>query len=183
MILLYGYADEILGQITDKNKKSAESAAGRRILDILLSECGVAATSENIKTGKQGKPYLAELPNVDFNITHSNGFVACILSVGEGRVGIDAEPAECPYPPEKQKALASRFFSEDEQKCLFHGEKTFSELWTRREACLKMTGEGFAKGIGRDLSGDAHCTAYDIHGFTVTVATERNSEIIIYEYK
>ena len=181
MILVYGTAEEINGGKAE-NKKIAESAAGKKLFDILLIESGVAATSEDIKTGEQGKPYLAELPNVDFNITHSNGFVACILSVGEGRVGIDAEPAECSYPAEKQKALATRFFSEDEQKSLSAGDKTFAQLWTRREAALKMTGEGFAKGIGQELPQNVHFTTLTIGGFTLTVAAEQTANIVVKEY-
>jgi phosphopantetheinyl transferase len=94
VIILYGFVSEILGYTPDKNKKSAESDAGRRLLDLLLRERGVHATSDNIKIGINGKPYFEGMPGLDFNITHSKGFVACILSMGEGRVGIDTELTE-----------------------------------------------------------------------------------------
>lgn len=183
MIILYGYADEILGETNGINKKSAESTAGRRLLDLLLKKNGLFVTSANIKIGESGKPYLDGYPEVDFNITHSKGLVACALSIGEGRVGIDAEPIGRECPPERQKALAARFFSEDEQNRLSSGEMTFTELWTRREAYLKMTGEGFANGIGKKIPDSTFFHFFTAHGFTFAVATERTAKIVVKEYK
>lgn len=181
MLLIWGYAETILGE-ENKNKKSAESTAGRRLLDWLLSESDLKVTSEDLKTGEQGKPYFPNNPNVDFNITHSNRFVACILSVNEGKVGIDAEPTECAYPPEKQKALASRYFTDSERADLEDGKKSFTDLWTRREAWLKMTGDGFAKGIGNNISDDVCFTTLTIDRFTLTVCTEGATKITTGEY-
>ena len=125
---------------------------------------------------------FSSFPLLCLVVALSNGFVACILSVGEGRVGIDAEPTECPYTAEKQNALAARFFSEDEQKSLSAGDKTFAQLWTRREAALKMTGEGFAKGIGQELPQNVHFTTLTIGGFTLTVAAEQTANVVVKEY-
>ena len=181
MLLIYGKIEDILEKDTE-NKKSAESAAGRMLLDVLLSRSGVASTSADIKIGKQGKPYLATLPNTDFNITHSNGFVACILSVDEGQVGIDAEPITTVIPDEKQKRLAARYFTDVERTTLESGERSFSELWTRREAFLKMTGDGFAKGIGREIPEDAFFTTLTLDGFILTACTEKQTDITVMEY-
>ena len=183
MIVLCGFISEIPGYSPDKNKKSAESDAGRRLLDLLLQENGVNATSDNIKIGINGKPYFDVLPGIDFNITHSKGFVACVLSMGEGRVGIDAEPTAIAYPPEKQKMLAARFFGDDEQKSLADGSMTFSDLWTRREAYLKMTGEGFANGICRNIPQNLRFSSFEVDGYTVTVCTENDAQIILRKYK
>ena len=181
MILLYGYADEMIGERFGENKKSAESEAGRMLLATLLAENGIDATLDNIKRKENGKPYLDGCQGVDFNITHSKGLVACVLSVGEGAVGVDAEPTELAYSKEKQESLAERFFSDDERESLRASKKSFSELWTKREACLKMTGEGFAAGIGKTLNG-ARCTTFRIDGYTVAVATESSVEIKIKAY-
>ena len=165
MLLLYGFVDRIVEK-TEENKRSAESLAGRVLLDRALEACGVNAISSYIRKEDNGKPYLEGHPEIDFNITHSNGFVACILSVGEGRVGIDAEPQNTPYSKEKQMALACRFFGESERMLLEKGEMDFSELWTRREAYLKMTGEGFAAGAKRicpTVFVLKRCRSSDIH--------------------
>lgn len=183
MIILYGFVSEILGYTPDKNKKSAESDAGRRLLDLLLVESGVDATSDNIKIGINGKPYFEGMPGLDFNITHSKGLVACILSMDEGRVGIDTELTEIAYPPEKQKMLAARFLGDDEQKSLADGDMTFSELWTRREAYLKMTGDGFAKGICEKIPSNVRFSSFEVEGYTVTVCTENDVPIILRKYK
>ena len=156
-------------------------AAGRILLATLLAKTGIEATLDDIKTEENGKPYLEGFSGVEFNITHSKGFVACVLSLGEGRVGVDAEPSEIAYSPEKQKAFADRFFSESERNSLALGEKSFSELWTRREACLKMTGAGFVAGVGKPLD-DANCATFCIDGYTVTVAAESDAQIEIIAY-
>ena len=181
MILLYGYAGDIIGKSCEADQKSAESDAGRMLLARLLEENGIEARLDNIKRKENGKPYLEGCPEIDFSITHSKGFVACVLSLGEGRVGIDAEPSETAYTKDKQRALAKRFFSESEIEALDCGEKSFSELWTRREAYLKMTGEGFAAGIGKELEG-VHAAAFCLCGYTVAVAAESGAEIELKAY-
>jgi len=101
----------------------------------------------------------------------------------EGKVGIDAEPIGREYPLERQKALAARFFSEDERNRLSSGEMTFTELWTRREAYLKMTGEGFANGIGKKIPDSTFFHFFTALGFAFAVATERAAKIVVREYK
>jgi hypothetical protein len=90
---------------------------------------------------------------------------------------LDAEPSNTPYPTEKQRALAMRFFSEGERTLLDNGELDFSALWTRREACLKMTGEGFAAGIKRELADGVHLRTLSILGYTVSICTEKDVRI------
>ena len=54
MILMYGYADEMIGERFGENKKSAESEAGRMLLATLLAENGIDATLDNIKRKENG---------------------------------------------------------------------------------------------------------------------------------
>lgn len=180
MLLAYGYASEILGrEINEENRKNAESEAARKLLDRLLIKVGSHLTSADIIKEENEKPRFAD-GGIDFNITHSKGLVACALSLGQGRIGIDAERIHGSISPARQGALVRRFFSEKEKKALADGE-SFVSLWTKREAYLKMTGEGFAKGIGKDIPETAFFSCLSVDGYLITVASETEGMIEIVE--
>lgn len=183
MIVIYGWADEIVGYKPDgKNIKTAESEAGRALLGLLLSRHGIDPSTAEIKTDVNGKPYVSGREDLHFNISHSKGFVVCAFSVGEGRVGVDAERLRDVLPRERQIKLAERFFSEKEKKALADGE-SFVNLWTKREAYLKMTGDGFARGIGEEIPENASFATFVADGFVISLCTEIPAETEFCEYK
>ncbi|MCM1188046.1 MAG: 4'-phosphopantetheinyl transferase superfamily protein [bacterium] len=100
--------------------------------------------------GEKGKPYFADLP-LFFSLSHSGDYVLC--AVARQEIGADLQRLQ-PVDAEK---LARRFFSESErlalERCESGGErqKLFFELWTRKEAYSKLTGEGVAAALGRDM--------------------------------
>ncbi len=171
MRLVYKKADGIVGD---------ESGAGRLLLLETLGEEGINATAEDIVKDGLGKPYLPEMIGVEFNITHKKGFVACILSMGEGRVGVDAELAEGVLKESHLERFSKKYFSDNEIEALRSGKRSFSEIWTRKEAYLKMLGCGIGKEISRFDTEDAervYFKTFSIEGFTVTVAAENEAEI------
>lgn len=97
----------------------------------------------------RGKPYLAQpisLPmqggeggGTFFNLTHCKNAIGCVVSE-EGEVGIDAECLGR-YKP----SLAEYCMSEEELRQINESDDPdaeFTLLWTRKEALLKLTGEG-----------------------------------------
>lgn len=105
--------------------------------------------------GAKGKPYLQteeKLPNVFFNLSHSEDYVICAVSGRE--VGADIQKMRT----ERTKRLADRFFSEKEGQLLQHSGgseqrlELFYRLWTRKEAYGKLTGEGITASIDKDFS-------------------------------
>mgnify|MGYP002511417785 CR=1 FL=1 len=59
------------------------------------------------------------------------------------RIGLDAEPL-CTYPHEKMERLSARWFSAEE-RAFWQDEPTaerFTELWTKKEAVVKRSGDG-----------------------------------------
>lgn len=107
----------------------------------LLSLLGYAG---GVFYGENGRPE-AVAPTVDLSITHTRAFVFCALAQGEKgiRIGLDAEPIST-YPQERMERLACRWFSEDE-RAFFEKEPTserFTELWTKKEATVKQSGDG-----------------------------------------
>lgn len=96
-----------------------------------------------------GRPYgestLNNPPAFDFNMTHTQGYVACALLLGYGKVGIDAEPL---IPTEKAKKISARFFTPNELSYLQRvDDETYGQeatrLWTAKEALSKQDGRGF----------------------------------------
>ena len=113
-----------------------------RLLGECLSKLDISSDVNSMAIGEHGKPYLVNYPDVHFNLTHSNGIAACIVSRRE--CGIDAERVrKCP-----EKVLR-RVFSEREKRTiegLPYEERDlyFFRLWTLKEAYVKMLGIGIS---------------------------------------
>ena len=109
------------------------------------------------------KPALApEFARCDlaFNLTHTDGLVACIVASAHAQPGIDAERTQRPVD---WRDIAAHSFATDEVKALDalgddDGRKQFFELWTLKEA--------FAKAIGLGLLHPLDQTRFDfaLHG-------------------
>jgi 4'-phosphopantetheinyl transferase len=101
--------------------------------------------------GPQGKPSVQTREKdqgVEFNLAHSDE-LALLAVTREAAVGIDVERLR---PLEEADDLVARFFSERESAafCRLPREEklaAFFNLWTRKEAWLKATGEGIAHSL------------------------------------
>lgn len=96
---------------------------------------------ENFKiiTGENEKPYLEGI-ELYFNISHCKFGVAVAVSLSP--VGIDVQEIE-----EYSEGVAKRVFSEEEIRFTENSEnkaKTFTRLWTLKEAAAKCDGGGIA---------------------------------------
>ena len=90
--------------------------------------------------GEHEKPLLRGFPDIHFSLSHTGNAVLCALS--ERPVGADIEMIRS-----RNLELLHSVFSEREQEALLrseHPEILFTEFWTRKESCLKLTGEGLA---------------------------------------
>ena len=120
-----------------REEQVRSSLAGLWLLSLLGYAGGIAY-------GENGRPEATERA-VDLSITHTRSFVFCALAVGEAgiRIGLDAEPL-CTYPREKMERLCARWFSAEE-RAFWQDEPTaerFTELWTKKEAVVKRSGDG-----------------------------------------
>lgn len=113
----------------------------------------VPAEAWKFACNEHGKPEIvrvAGVPEIAFNLTHTKGCCACVVSLGVAS-GIDAENIhrQCNY-----KGLAKRMFSDDENAALDVSEKPvqqFYKFWTLREAYVKALGVGLS-GSSKDYS-------------------------------
>lgn len=93
-----------------------------------------------IRKNAKGKPYI--LGNEQYiNWSHNNNFL--VIAVSElGQIGVDIEMKHLRY----NEQLHDWVLHKDEKNKLAHG-KSFSEIWTRKEAILKCTGEGISENM------------------------------------
>jgi len=90
--------------------------------------------------GYYGKPFLANDPRVQFNISHAGCYVACAVS--DEPVGIDIELIKHMKPN-----IAKRFFTTNETAYIIADDhaRRFYEVWTKKESRIKWEGKGLHK--------------------------------------
>jgi 4'-phosphopantetheinyl transferase len=121
--------------------------AGRGLLRELLARySGLAPAAVPIRTYSHGKPFLEPqmaFSDVFFNISHSQG-AALLAFSSSGQLGIDIEKIRPDFGTEE---IAQRYFSPAEIQELSAlppelQAEGFFHCWTRKEACVKASGEG-----------------------------------------
>ena len=119
----------------------------RRVLGSYLA---FEASRLVFKTAEKGKPYLASPDNktcpLNFNLSHTEDIALLAVSSGQ-EVGIDIEHRQ---RTSDWQGIARRFCTPEEQDALFLIEgmaeqrEAFYDLWTRKEAYMKVLGSGLA---------------------------------------
>lgn len=102
----------------------------------------------NFAYGKNGKPFVQLAANVQFNTSHSGDFAIFAFTTG-CEIGIDIEEIR-PLPD--LPTIANQFFCSEEASQLasipMHlRDRAFFLCWTRKEAYLKATGDGFTASL------------------------------------
>ncbi len=118
------------------------SLAHNLLKDMLKGFYNIDYTEEMTEKTEKGKPYLADYPEIHFNLSHAEGITACIVENRE--CGIDCEKVR-EYRPNVMK----RAFSEKEQAMIEAApedkrDMLFFTLWTLKEAYIKAIGKGLS---------------------------------------
>jgi 4'-phosphopantetheinyl transferase len=125
---------------------------GARLLSrvVLAGRLGISPEAIRFGQGRLGKPFIEEPwhgRGLHFNLAHSGSLVVCAVS-GRGPVGVDVERMDRRVAAED---MARAHFTRAEAEWIRSGpEKAaqrFLALWTLKEACLKVTGEGLSRGL------------------------------------
>ena len=101
-----------------------------------------------------GKPYLLDYSEIFFNISHCHRGIAC--AVMDKPVGIDIEEIQF------DEDLAKVIFNPEELGAVRSADEPavkFTEIWTRKESFLKLTGEGLRDNL-KDVLSDANEVAF-----------------------
>ena len=129
--------------------RQAYVAAHALLRFALSQQAGGPPQNWRFATAERGKPYLIDPPrDLRFSMTHTRGMVAVAVTEGV-EIGVDVEPAN--RRAESMK-LADRFFAPEETAMLraLEGDArrdAFFAIWTLKEAVVKATGEGLARGL------------------------------------
>ena len=153
--IIYLYAGKIEDWTKDwKEEKNRESICGRLLLLRGLQELGydqlfpknkdpeqlLEALAASLEKGLYGKPYLAEYPEIHFNISHSGEWAVCALA--SMPCGVDIQERR----PIRSRRMVERTMNAREQRQIQEAEDgtgEFIKLWTYKESCIKLSGEGF----------------------------------------
>jgi phosphopantetheinyl transferase len=133
------------------SQRERERALAYDLLCRLLDE-----EKPHLEHDDKGRPFLPDHPELYISISHCSTAVAVAVSP-EGRVGIDVECRR-----KIGDGLLERVCTADEQavvRAAADPTMTFLQLWTRKEAVLKLRGTGI-QGFGSMV--DA-LTATDCH--------------------
>ena len=111
-----------------------------KALRILLGkylDCSPSALRFNLEAN--GKPFLADNPNINFNMSHSREWT--LIAIAGSAIGTDVEYVKQNF---NYKPLLSEIFNTSEISYITENESLnrFFKLWTRKEALVKITGKG-----------------------------------------
>ena len=96
---------------------------------------------------KHGKPYLLDYPYIHFSWSHSGNAVVCAIDTQP--IGIDMEDMTA-HNRRKLDSLIEYTMNESEQQLIASQENrliAFLQLWTQKEAVVKLTGEGITNNM------------------------------------
>ncbi len=168
------------------NGKSLSLGAGI-LLDFALKSYGLRERDMEYISGKNGKPFFKNHPELHFNLSHSGSCVIC--SISSSSIGCDIEKIG-----KADFRVANRFFAEKEKNFLSSIKNTeeqnesFYRIWTLKESYIKYTGKGLAQGLASfefelvdEISlcdkGDRQnlfFKEYKINGYRIAVCGEEN---------
>jgi 4'-phosphopantetheinyl transferase len=117
-------------------------ASLRRLLGRVL---GVEPVAVPIERGPRGRPQLAGIPHIDFNVSHTTD-IALIAIAHHLKVGVDIERADRSI---YSLGIARKFLSERERAALPSSDpdqarQRILRLWTCKEALSKATGDALS---------------------------------------
>ena len=127
----------------------------------------------------EGKPYLADVQGIHFNLSHCKKGVAC--GVADSALGVDIQH----YVPFKE-ALAKRVLTRQELSAVKAGDADmlFTRLWTRKESYGKYTGRGICYDMPSfpvregALEDGSFCQSHVLEDFVISVTAAEPQKLI-----
>ena len=117
--------------------------------EALMTEYGITEYPR-FEYGEHGKPFLADYPDIYFNLSHCQAAAACVI--GDHPVGIDIEQIT-----RYKESLVRYVMNEDEIAEInraLRPDVAFIKYWTMKEALMKTSGQGISNDMKNVLRGD-----------------------------
>lgn len=154
-------------------KRQISDIAHRCVLNIASRNLRIPVESLYLGLGEFGKPYIQNHENWHFNISHTDGII--VIAVSDKPVGVDVERIR-----KADLRIAKRFFTEKEiayiDELAEKQDERFFEVWTKKEAYLKYTGDGLRVPL-ESIDVISYCDMYKsllFDGFIVTICKKPN---------
>jgi 4'-phosphopantetheinyl transferase len=167
--------------------------------ELLVKKFHLRKEELNIERTSYGKPYIANLNNIHFNISHSGDWVLC--GVGEKELGVDIE-----HFGKYHKDIVERYFTAQEIYYLeslteIEKQRYFYFLWSLKESFLKCKGKGLsmplnsisfhlylkdviAQSTTNLIEGYRFRCFYDVLGYSVAVCSTKEEVFpILYHFE
>ncbi|WP_291322933.1 4'-phosphopantetheinyl transferase superfamily protein [Desulfonatronospira sp.] len=129
-----------LSRLRKKQDRSRCAGAGLLLAYVIKKHAPGLGVPPLTVTGSNGKPYLPQLPELQFNISHSGKWVVC--GAGDKPLGLDIEKVQRDIT-----AVARRYYPQRELDWLQtlppnRRQAALIQGWVLRESCMKATGLG-----------------------------------------
>jgi 4'-phosphopantetheinyl transferase len=132
-----------------REEDCAMSMVARGSLRLLLAAyTGRDPAGLVLQAEAHGKPFLEGDDSVAFNVSHSGEWVVLAFAK-RCRLGVDIERLRS---DRDMTGIAERFFSPEEMELVARSgdpQRTFFQVWVRKEALVKAHGQGLSFGLSR----------------------------------
>jgi 4'-phosphopantetheinyl transferase len=118
-----------------QKKDYIRSLLSSALLYYALNKHGIDKKDIIIQKSPMGKPFLKNLKNIDFNITHSGNWVACAIDINN--IGIDIEYIKDINLTDFKEILSTKEINYIDEKL-----ENFYQIWTLKESYIKALGVG-----------------------------------------
>jgi len=153
------------------------------LLEYALNVNGYKIADYEFAEGKNGKPYLKNLP-LEFNISHTSDAVACAVS--QTQTGVDVQAKVTKY-----EGVMNRVYCENEINLVLNSRNAvddFTKIWALKESFVKCIGTGISDHIekydfssvvknGGEIYGH-NFSVLDCGGYVLAVCSENPTEKI-----
>lgn len=101
----------------------------------------------NFELCKNGKPYVSNVSNIFFNISHTRNAILCSVS-DTAKIGVDIEKIDNHVPKQMDKICHIEELQYLNSLSISDRKIEYCKIWTRKEAFVKRDGGG----IGQNLT-------------------------------
>ncbi len=127
-------------RLRQEQDRARSAGAGLLLGYVLNKHAPGLALPPLTAAGVNGKPYLPQLPELQFNISHSGAWIIC--GAGDKPLGVDIENVHRDIT-----AVARRYYSQSELAAVQslppgRQQAALIEIWVLKESCMKATGLG-----------------------------------------
>lgn len=164
---------EKIMQLKNKNQALLSAAVELALNDAIRKWFPDSELPAKYAYDENGKPYLTEL-DAYISLSHSGNFAVCAIS--EHEIGVDIQTVR-----RADMRVAKRFFSETENEFIrgtSDKDRAFFEIWVKKEARVKLTGEGISGGFSA-----ANSDRQDEYKYTMGYISDDDCLICICERK